>query len=141
MLDGSGAAPPATTLGEFVPREEYVEQYTLCQAEQEASAVRGEFVQYTCAARNPLDPRIPGGLVSDAQADYLYDYFATWLVPCLDAHGYRFTETVPTRAQFVAGAAAWNPTNSVISIITESDRSELFATCAPLPEGMFPGWF
>lgn len=67
---------------------------------------------YTCAASLPLVPFAAEELRTPAQVDYLYDYYQSWLVPCLETHGYHVS-AVPTNEQFVNGAASWSPLDEI----------------------------
>jgi hypothetical protein len=82
---------------------------------------------YICVASyNP--PREYDGVLSEAQLDYLYDYYQDWLVPCLTMRGYRFTD-VPTRTEFKVIAGQWSPFYSVDISISGADYDELERLC------------
>jgi len=49
--------------------------------------------------------------VSDAQLDFVYDYYQRWLIPCLESRGYNVMNA-PSRKAFVDSDPAlgdWNP--------------------------------
>ena len=81
-------------------------------------------------------------LLSEQQLDYIYDYYAHWLTPCLEAHGYNVMNA-PTRESFREAPPSrgrWNPYAS----LEEYPRSlaasaRLRAACAPTLPGIV-GW-
>ena len=93
---------------------------------------------YTCVAQYPTPPA-SFGLFSEAQLDYLYDYFMQVTVPCLEANGVPVAD-VPSRDEFGAPSSqlnqVWIPYYSV-----EPDREVSFLMgdrCRYVPEGFSP---
>jgi hypothetical protein len=88
---------------------------------------------------------------SDAQLDYLYNYTATFLEPCLAAAGFR-AEPMLSREAFVAESRrdlySWSPYNSITPEnvvwgdytsdpdLYESNLETLMVRCPMLPEGI-----
>ena len=64
---------------------------------------------YSCEQSYPIESQ-QAGLLSDAQLDYVYGYYARFLVPCLEARGYVVND-VPSRETFLAhgNLGVWNP--------------------------------
>jgi hypothetical protein len=90
---------------------------------------------YTCQARYPVE----GGmaLLTAAQRDYVYDYYAAFLLPCLELHDYT-VEAIPSRDDFHAQSGYWSPYTDV-RIFTSADevaRAQLQTECPPLPPGL-----
>ena len=88
---------------------------------------------YTCSAQYPLPPA-SYGLFSEAQLEYLYDYYVEVTVPCIEASGVEVAE-VPTRDEFVQQQAylfeTWVPYRQL-----QGDLSYLSSTkCRYVPEG------
>jgi hypothetical protein len=69
-----------------------------------------------------------------AQLDFIYDYFADWLVPCILDQGYALSE-VPSRAEFHEIYGVWSPYWSISPSLTTRPLEELIAVCGPeMPE-------
>jgi hypothetical protein len=82
---------------------------------------------YTCAAAfDP--PQTFDAVLSDAQLDFIYDYYQDWLIPCVIMQGYHFTD-VPTRTEFKVIAGQWSPFYSVDISISGADYEELERLC------------
>jgi hypothetical protein len=79
---------------------------------------------------------------SDAQIEYLYDYYREALVPCLAAEGFTVS-AVPTRNEFEHGLGSWHPylaLSDELRLDLLSDRSFL-VRCPPMPPGVTdPGY-
>jgi len=66
---------------------------------------------YSCYAASPSDfGRL---ILSEAEFDYLYDYYRDWVMPCLRLNGYEISE-VPTRAAYTTEMQWWIPYYSII---------------------------
>lgn len=65
---------------------------------------------YTCFSASPTD--FGGVQLTDAELDYLYDYYQEWTVPCLLSEGYTVAPA-PTREQFRLPMSFWIPYYSV----------------------------
>ena len=90
---------------------------------------------YTCSAQYPTPPS-SFGLFSEAQLDYLYDYYIEVTVPCLEATGIG-VDDVPDRAQFADSATGiltlWNPYREVGDVRQATYLAE--SKCSYVPEG------
>ena len=92
---------------------------------------------YQCFARYPtLD------LLSKDQLDYIYDYYAHWLTPCIEANGYNVMNA-PTRKAFVGAPRAlgrWNPYVTIETYpATLEESSRLHERCPATLPGI-EGW-
>ena len=90
---------------------------------------RAQLAFYRCAAQYRLDGADIFGserLRSTAQLEYIYDYYAEWVVPCMLRTGYVVTYA-PSREDFVASQGRWNPYFTVRDV----DPSELERICGP----------
>lgn len=83
---------------------------------------------YECVAATPRAFDERDLVLTDAQLDYIYDYYETWLVPCVILQGYRFTD-VPTRVEFHSLAGQWSPFYSVDISISGADYEQLERAC------------
>lgn len=98
-----------------------------------------QLVWYSCFAKYPIVD-----LLSKAQRNYIYDYYETWLVPCLNSKGYRVVDP-PTRAEFLVesnngiGSQVWNPIWSIDSPRTEAGQAVLQRECPMTTPGV-EGW-
>jgi hypothetical protein len=81
-------------------------------------------------------------LLSAQQLDYIYDYYAHWLTPCLEANGYAVMNA-PTRKAFRDASPAvgrWNPYSSLEEYpATPGSSARLRERCAPTLPGI-EGW-
>lgn len=103
------------------------------QAEAQAIAV------FSCSLRYPVDPQhaVP---LNDDQLYYLYDYFLSELVPCLEESGYSIS-AAPTWQVFqeTFHSAPWSPYDDV-SPIDEGDWLAINEDCPQQPEQLIgPG--
>ena len=93
---------------------------------------------YLCNARFPgIDT-----LTVD-QLDFIYDYYARWLIPCLRHEGYSVSDP-PSRERFTTEEAEffyrWTPYSSLVERpATDAANLALTAKCAPSIPGI-PGW-
>lgn len=72
-----------------------------------------------------------GEVKSTPQLEYIYEYFESWLVPCLAQHGFP-PQTVPTRSEFLTSGGVWSPYFETELFTASSDRyDEVFAECGP----------
>jgi len=83
---------------------------------------------YECAAQHPLDPAADHTLLSDAQLDYIYDYYVVQLVPCIVLNGYELDRVV-TREEFIAQYGQWNPYYAIHQGINLRQFRELKTEC------------
>lgn len=99
-----------------------------------------QLIFYSCFARFPEVLVITG-----AQRDFIYDYYASTYIPCLGLHGYDVVDA-PTRADFVSGAAdqglnwMWSP-DSTLRVYPDSsaDYEKMYSDCPPTVPGI-EGW-
>lgn len=83
---------------------------------------------YVCAAQHPLNLAADHTLLSDAELDYIYDYYVVQLVPCILLNGYEL-DPVLTREEFVEGYGQWNPYYSINQQINLRQLDELRLKC------------
>lgn len=90
--------------------------------------------EVTCQTSFVVDPR-DYGLLSEAQVDYLYDYYKNTLVPCLQLAGERIVQP-PNHEQFRANPW-WNPyvARYYLDYGTPLPSPELLRRCPPQPPG------
>ena len=93
---------------------------------------------YTCIAQYPTPPA-SFGLFSEAQLEYLYDYYLEVTVPCIEANGVP-VPAVPSREEFLVPSTqlkqVWTPYYSV-----ESEKNVqllMIDRCRYIPEGFPP---
>lgn len=81
-------------------------------------------------------------LVSDAQLDFIYDYYQRWLIPCLESRGYNVMNA-PSRKGFIDADPAigpWNPYRALERYpATFGALEELAENCERTLPGI-PGW-
>ncbi len=68
---------------------------------------------YMCLAANPPSEIQDGHFLSLAQLNYVYDYYMTWVVPCLAHNGWAL-RNAPSRDEFIELEGAWSPYESII---------------------------
>ena len=81
---------------------------------------------YRCAAAHPMELTTDRVVVTERQLDFVYDYYASWLVPCIVDHGYQ-PRDIPTRSRFHQEQGVWTP--YTMTRLTEADRSALVGDC------------
>jgi hypothetical protein len=87
---------------------------------------------YECVAKHPQDMVADGTLFSDAQLDYIYDYYERWLIPCLATNHYQLRGDIPSRALFTELRGGWSPYwNLSPSIDSGRELDEIVAKCGP----------
>lgn len=76
---------------------------------------------------------------TDDELDALYDYYAEYLVPCLESLGASVT-SMPSRTDFADGgegqAGWWNPFLAVAPPASTADVDLLYAKCEPYPDAV-----
>ncbi len=73
------------------------------------------------------------GYLSSSELNYVYDYFATELVPCLATQGLN-VGFAPPRADFShAGWMTWDPYSELGAELPPSRSEAVFAACPPYP--------
>ena len=92
--------------------------------------------QFTCDSQYPVDPRLQG-YMSDAQADYVYDYLTERVAPCLELLGYPVVPSAPDHASFVNAlpTALWTPYLAIKA--TPAEWATINAKCPPIPSDEF----
>ncbi len=83
---------------------------------------------YECAAQHPLDPAADHSLLSNAELDYIYDYYMVQLVPCVVLNGYSL-ERVVSRKEFIELSGQWNPYYAIHQPINLRQFNELRDEC------------
>jgi len=63
---------------------------------------------YECVAANPRAFDERDYALTEAQLDYIYDYYQSWLVPCMIMNGFT-PSAAPSRVEFHALAGQWYP--------------------------------
>jgi hypothetical protein len=100
----------------------------------------GQLALYICVAQYPVDPST-FGLFSEAQLEYLYDYFHESLIPCLESSGYEIVD-VPSRADFLrrepAQLYAWSPYDTLHGV-SPLVLAKLTKRCPEYPIGFLGG--
>jgi len=79
---------------------------------------------YRCLAEHPADLLSTGDYLSDAERDYLRDYWANWVTPCIVTSGYELNDDP------VFAAASLSPYNRVV--LSESEASETGPSGLPI---------
>lgn len=85
---------------------------------------------FECAAAHPMDVAQHNTLLSVDQLEYVYNYYADELVPCILLHGYTLGRAV-TRQDFVDSLGQWNPYYSIAEGMNLLEYDELRADCGP----------
>lgn len=100
---------------------------------------RESIAWYSCFAGHQFD-RGESGMISSASLDYLYDYYVTTLVPCLQSHGISL-HFVPTRSEagtLTGDYAGWNPYYEISETFNPTTREWdrfVYDECPPFPKG------
>jgi hypothetical protein len=91
-----------------------------------------QLIFYTCFAQHPTDVIMGGVRLSRAQLDYLYDYYRSWVIPCLALDSITVPDA-PTRQEFAAEAwHGWNPYRQAPGIVTEQEYRDAIERCGPV---------
>ena len=77
------------------------------------TASDGQLAFYMCLAANPPAEIEDGHFLSLAQLNYVYDYYVSWIVPCLAQNGWAL-HNAPSRNEFIELEGAWSPYESII---------------------------
>jgi hypothetical protein len=91
---------------------------------------------YECASAQP-STSTEFGLLSKSQRGYLYDYYAKWLVPCLEFNGYHVVSP-PRRNQFVQDplqSGWWSPYFAISKPVSRVEINRLMEACPAAPAG------
>jgi hypothetical protein len=97
-----------------------------------------KLIYYSCFAKYPsID------VLSPDQLDFIYDYFAHWLIPCLGMRGYA-VEDIPSRRAFIETPpeyfGRWNPYNTISSFPQSVEaQTRLIEECPSTVPGI-EGW-
>lgn len=85
---------------------------------------------YLCLSKHSFDTS-ESPLLTTAQLDYIYDYYASWFVPCLAHSGFPLRATL-TREQYLAVGGAWSPIVEVDALVQgQIEYDDLVALCGP----------
>jgi hypothetical protein len=103
-------------------------------------------VQWTCYQQYPLalTDDIRSRYLSDAQLEYMFEYFSTRLVPCLRLAGFD-VNPMPSRDTFMAESNStpmWNPYFELTPMPNQAGQwAPIQAKCPPPPmaPGLIPG--
>ncbi|GAB2461092.1 hypothetical protein HD599_001105 [Conyzicola lurida] len=98
-------------------------------------SVEEQVASYVCQIRFPwaADPRF---VLSDAQREYVYTYYAGFLIPCLEIRGHAVVD-VPSRDEFLdIEMGVWNPYYVVELPRDRADDERLRAECPEMPVGL-----
>ena len=80
------------------------------------------------------------GYLSSSELSYVYDYYASELVPCLATQGLN-VGYAPTRAEFAhAGWLTWDPYLELGAELPPSRAEAILEKCPRYPPSPFPGW-
>lgn len=85
---------------------------------------------YECIAANPRAIDEHTIALTDAQLDYIYDYYLKSLVPCMVLNGFT-PSTAPTREEFLAIRGQWSPYYSVDVGLSSIQFDQIEQTCGP----------
>jgi hypothetical protein len=91
---------------------------------------------YVCDAKYPTDPSLNQPL-TDAEMDYIYDYYVQVLNPCLAKEGYKTTEP-PSRQAFLDAygtSEMWAPYN-IVSHPGQDEWNRINRACPQSPPGL-----
>lgn len=86
---------------------------------------------YNCLAAMPIVPYAVSELRTPEQVDYFYNYYKSWLVPCLETHGFE-VENIPSRSQFEEDGALWSP-YQLIELNDLLETNDLVLDCGADP--------
>lgn len=82
---------------------------------------------YRCFAEFPQAENQTRVMLTEAQKEYLYEYYSRWTVPCLRSNDYNLV-FLPTRQEFLGIGFNWNPYYS----LEEGFDSEQYAALVEL---------
>ena len=100
----------------------------------DARGDRTQIANFVCQARYMVDPA-EYGVMSKEEASAMYDYYVTWLTPCLQMRGYAVTDT-PSRPAFMK-STSWSPYLQLIALEGKGqlpNADEIAAACPPYPK-------
>lgn len=91
---------------------------------------------YDCIKRYPIYSTVYARL-DDAQLTALYEYYSSYLVPCLQSSGARVS-AIPSEAEFRSGGEGypgwWNPYLAIARPTSAAVTELLFDKCAAYPQ-------
>lgn len=94
-----------------------------------SNTVDVQLALYVCFARHPTKTLSDGASMSPEQLDYLYDYYGSWLIPCLASQSIAVIQA-PSREEFVSGVwTGWTPYSSAPAIDTAEEYEAALAVC------------
>ena len=134
-----GGPRPDVPRVRYISNAEYVPVMAQCMNEQGATgdSRAREIAWYVCQAKYPVSPD-EYRVLSDAQVDYLYDYYQRWTIPCLASHGR--VVTLIARDEFVDRGGLWNPLYSTdeAAEVTDDEYATLNDQCGLDVVSRFP---
>lgn len=83
---------------------------------------------YVCVAENPYASDRRDEVLSNEQLDYIYDYYLSWVVPCMVMNGFT-PSSAPSREEFHTVAGQWSPYYSVDVGLSSVQYEHLEALC------------
>jgi hypothetical protein len=150
------AERPDVDLVRFIDQSEWAEVIVACLVEQgvdakvsndgqggyESQGVVGQelsmaIAAYVCDAKYPVDPSLTQPL-TDAELDYVYDYFVNVLNPCLEREGIEVTEP-PSRQAFkdsLLTVDSWTPYLAVLENPGQDEWTRLNRVCPQAAPGL-----
>ena len=93
------------------------------------NTVEVQLGMYECFALHPVATMSDVVPLTRDQLDYLYDYYSTWLIPCLASKSIPVTQA-PTREEFRTPIwQGWSPYSAAISITTPDEYDAIVSAC------------
>jgi hypothetical protein len=86
------------------------------------------WLAYWCFAEYPVSENWTTVLITADQRSYLYDYYQSWVIPCMQAQGLTLRPP-PTRAEFVGSNLDWVPHDAIVVDGVQPDLEWLFEVC------------
>ena len=89
-----------------------------------------QLASFECMARHSFDPS-DHVLLTDAQLDYIYDYYESWVMPCFVQND-TFPRAIPTREEFHNYGGLWTPYDSADAVLDgRMTHDTLVELCGP----------
>ena len=99
-----------------------------CLAAAPSGPRESAIASYVCHAQYPV---VPAGLITEAQAGYLYDYWTDFVFPCFAENGFSMPTSPPARDAFVAEwpYQDWWPAPEPREPVSDDDRAAFEQRC------------
>ena len=131
-IDATFACMSQSGIGDFSLSYGPDQGYALFGSDGGGVSAADQLAFYECAAARSV--LVTDELLSNAQLDYIYDYYLRSLVPCMVMNGFRPT-MAPTRIEFHAIAGQWSPYYSVDVGLSGVQYEQIESVCgAERPE-------